>query len=91
MVKITVDVDPSVLYMRPQQAIQQFSLELLKEREVLLRSLKGIRWNDKTACGNVVECTPNYIIIEGEDRRRQEVQMTGQRLRQLLAAATIRK
>lgn len=91
MVKIELDVDPSVLFLNPHQAIQQFSLKVLTERQALVDKMKGMEWNNSTTRGRVVECSHNILVVELPDKKRQELPLTGGRLRQLLQAVTTRK
>jgi hypothetical protein len=88
--KIEIDVDPATMFSKPQQVIQEFSLILLSERIKLLERVKGMEWNNSTTKGRIVDCSNNAIVIELPSKERQELQLTGQRLRQLLAAATTR-
>ena len=90
MVKIEIDVDPVTMFTKPQQAIQEFSLLLLSERLKLLERVKGMEWSNSTAKGKIVDCTNSVIVIELPSKEKQELQLTGQRLRQLLAAVTTR-
>ena len=91
MVKLEMDVDPVTMIVKPQQAIQEFSLILLGKRQQLLDSLKGMEWNNSTTHGKIVDCSANSITVELPNKEKKELQMTGPRLRQLILAATTRK
>ena len=91
MVKVEMDIDPSILFLKPEQVIQQFSLRVLQERQHLLDDMRGLEWKSSSACGIVEECSTTTIVIMGPDGKRHELPLTGSRLRQLLTAATTRK
>lgn len=88
MVKIELDVDPAVMFMKPHQAIQEFSLLLLSERQRLIEKIKGTEWSNSTTKGRIVDCSSNIITVELPNKEKKELQITGSRLRQLIAAVT---
>lgn len=90
MVHIEVDLDPELVFMKPQQAIQQLSLIVLAERESLLRRFRGTTWNNSSTKGVVCDCSQTTITIELPDKTKKELPITTARLRQLLAATTTR-
>lgn len=91
MVKVEMDVDTTMLFMKPQHVIQQFSLRILQERQTLLESMKGLEWKNSSTSGKVEDCSTTVIVIQSADGKKHELPLTGQRLRQLLAAVTTRK
>ena len=90
-VTLTLEVDPVDLFMSPQHAIQRFSLMLLREQQNLMCSVKGMQWSNSTTSGKVVECSPRSLVVLTTENKREELALTGPRLRQLLAATTSRK
>ena len=88
MVKLELDVDPQTLFLSPQQPLQLFSLLIAKEREALLQNIRGMKWENSTTKGTVVDCTCKVILIQLPDGTRTELPVTKGRLTQLLAATT---
>jgi len=91
MVKLELDVDPVNLFMKPEHALQQFSLVVAKARESMLSSMKGIEWNNSTSKGTVHDCNTAHIVIRQPDNTLTQIPLTGARLRQLVTATTTRK
>ena len=91
MVKMEIDVDSTLLFLKPNQLIQQFSLRILQERQALLDSMKGIEWKNSSMSGKVEDCSTTTIVIQSTDGKKHELPLTAQRLRQLLTAVTTRK
>jgi len=91
MVKLEIEVDPEVLFMKPEHALRQFSLVVAKTRESMRSSMKGIEWNNSTSKGTVYDCNTTQIVIMQPDKTLTQIPLTGTRLRQLVAATTTRK
>ena len=91
MVKLEIDVDPSLLFLKPQHVMQTFSLHVLQKRQELLEGMKGLEWKNSTASGRVHDCTSTAVVVLLPDGTKQELPLTKARLSQLCAAATTRK
>ena len=90
MRKIEMDIDENVLFMNPQQAIQEFSLKLLADRAKLVDNIKGMEWKNSTTKGKIVDISTNIITVETQDKKKHELPVTSHRIRALLAAVTTR-
>ena len=90
MVRIFTDVDETTLFLKPQQAIQSFSLQILRERQRLYERMHGIQLQTTKACGTVVCVSQNSVTIECSDHTKQTIAITGPILRQLMAGVTTR-
>lgn len=90
MVQVTIDVDETTLFYKPQQAIQSFSVQLIRERQRLFERMHGLDLHTAKARGTVVCVTQNNVTIECSDRTKQTLTITGPILRQLMAGVTTR-
>lgn len=91
MVSIQVDVDHTTLWTKPHQAIQSFSLQLLKERQAMIEKIKGIEYSGGGEKGKVVDCYHSGVVVLTEGNKRVNVPLSMAKMNQLLAAATRRK